>query len=97
MHRNLEDDVENLLAGKELSSSTKTYINTLITLYNGFGVDPTLAVDMLRGKMYEYERWGQETAGLIYELIIAKNYKGSYIIGNEPNIELRNGSICSGV
>jgi glucosamine--fructose-6-phosphate aminotransferase (isomerizing) len=75
-----------LLAGKELASSTKTYIITLITLYNGLGVDPTLAVEMLRGKMYEYEKWGQETAGLIYELIIAKNYKGSYIIGNGPNI-----------
>lgn len=75
-----------ILAGPEVSSSTKTYINTLITLYNGLGVDPTVAVEMLRGKMYEYERWGKETAGLIYELIIQKNYKGSYIIGNGPNI-----------
>jgi glucosamine--fructose-6-phosphate aminotransferase (isomerizing) len=75
-----------LLAGVELSSSTKTYINTLITLYNGLGVDPTIAVEALRGKMYEYEKWGNETAGLIYELIIGDNYKGSYIIGNGPNI-----------
>ncbi len=75
-----------LLAGSEVSSSTKTYINTLITLYNGLGVDPTPAVDALRGKMYEYEKWGNETAGLIYELITTNNYKGSYIIGNGPNI-----------
>lgn len=75
-----------LLAGDEVSSSTKTYINTLITLYNGLGVDPTQAVEALRGKMYEYERWGSETAGLIYELIATNKYKGSYIIGNGPNI-----------
>lgn len=75
-----------ILAGKEQSSSTKTYINTLITLYNGLGVDPTLAVEALRGKMYEYEKWGNETAGLIYELIVNDTYKGSYIIGNGPNI-----------
>lgn len=75
-----------LLAGTEISSSTKTYINTLITLYNGLGVDPSLAVNLLRGKMYEYEKWGKQTAGLIYELIIQHNYKGTYIIGNGPNI-----------
>lgn len=75
-----------ILAGKEIGSSTKTYINTLITLYNGLGVDPTPAVELLRGKMYEYEKWGQNTAGMVYELITGKNYKGSYIIGNGPNI-----------
>ena len=75
-----------LLAGSEHSSSTKTYINTLITLYNGLGVDPSPAVDALRGKMYEYEKWGNETAGIIYELIANNKYKGSYIIGNGPNI-----------
>lgn len=75
-----------LLAGSEISSSTKTYINTLITLYNGLGVDPTLAVEALRGKMYEYEKWGSETAAIIYKLIDTNNYKGSYIIGNGPNI-----------
>ena len=36
--------------------------------------------------MYEYEKWGNETAGLIYELIATNNYKGSYIIGNGPHI-----------
>lgn len=75
-----------LLAGSELSSSTKTYINTLITLYNGLGVDPTLAVDLIRGKMYEYEKWGNQTASLIYDLIRGNHYKGAYIIGNGPNI-----------
>ncbi len=75
-----------LLAGAEQSSSTKTFINTLITLYNGLEVDPSPAVDALRGKMYEYERWGEKTAGLIYELITTNHYKGCYIIGNGPNI-----------
>ncbi len=75
-----------ILAGPETSSSTKTYINTLITLYNGLGIDPTPAVEILRDKMYDYETWGKQTAELVYEIIISKNYKGTYIIGNGPNI-----------
>ena len=75
-----------ILAGKELHSSTKTYINTLITLYNGLGVDATPAVNLLRGKMYEYGKWGEEIAGMVYELMQGKDYKGCYIIGNGPNI-----------
>ncbi len=75
-----------ILAGPEIGSSTKTYINTLITLYNGLGVDPSPAVDVLRSKMFEYEKWGNETAALLYDLIISKHYKGTYIIGNGPNI-----------
>ncbi len=75
-----------LLAGVEVGSSTKTYINTLITLYNGLGVDPSPAVDVLRGKMFEFEKWGIDTAALLYDLIKSKHYKGTYIVGNGPNI-----------
>ena len=75
-----------ILAGPELGSSSKTYINTLITLYNGLGVDPTLAVNVLTENSLEYEKWGQEKAGLIYEIMQTKEYKGCYIIGNGPNI-----------
>jgi len=36
-----------LHAGDEKYSSTKTYINTLLALFKGFGFDPTKAVDLL--------------------------------------------------
>ena len=39
-----------LKAGHEAFSSTKTYINTLISLYNGHGIDPSLAVDQIVNK-----------------------------------------------
>ena len=36
-----------LLAGEELFSSSKTYINTLLALFKGFGYDPTTTVALL--------------------------------------------------
>ncbi len=75
-----------LLAGKEEYSSTKTYMNTLITLYNGLKIDPYGAVNILQDKMDIYEKWGMETAEQIYDMIVKDRYKGAYIIGNGPNI-----------
>ncbi len=75
-----------LLAGKEEHSSSKTYINTLIALYNGLGIDPWPAVKILKGNMTRYENWGRETAEQIYDMIYNDVYKGTYIIGNGPNI-----------
>ncbi len=80
------DRVFPLLAGKESYSSTKTYINTLITLYNGHGIDPLPAIKVIREKMADYEKWGSETASQIYELIFKGQYKGAFIIGNGPDM-----------
>lgn len=75
-----------LNAGPEEGSSTKTYINTLITLYNGCGMDARPAVSMLRSHMDMYESWGRETADRLYNLLQKKSLKGFYIIANGPNI-----------
>ena len=75
-----------LMAGKEDHSSTKTYINTLLTLYNGLKVDPYPAMRLLREKAAEYESWGNEMAGMLHSLISGGNYKGCYIIGSGPNL-----------
>lgn len=75
-----------LLAGKEEHSSSKTYINTLIALYNGLDIDPWPAVKVMKGNMERHERWGRETAEQIYDMIYNGVYKGTYIIGNGPNI-----------
>ena len=79
-----------LMAGKEEYSSTKTYMNTLITLYNGLKIDPYDAVNMLESKMESYEKWGMETAESIYDMIEKDRYKGAYIIGNGPILPLPN-------
>ncbi|MBX9852506.1 MAG: hypothetical protein K2X86_12215 [Cytophagaceae bacterium] len=75
-----------LNAGTEEGSSTKTYINTLITLYNGFGIDTRPAINMLKQHIGTYEAWGRETADRLYNLLQKKALKGFYIIANGPNI-----------
>jgi glucosamine--fructose-6-phosphate aminotransferase (isomerizing) len=75
-----------LNAGPEEGSSTKTYINTLITLYNGCGMDVKPALNMLKSNMEVYEAWGKETADRLYYLLKNKGLKGFYIIANGPNI-----------
>ncbi len=75
-----------LKAGSEAFSSTKTYINTLIALYNGHKIDPSPAVDKLMTNMKDYERWGKEAAEVLFKLITDGRYKGFYVIGNGPNL-----------
>jgi glucosamine--fructose-6-phosphate aminotransferase (isomerizing) len=75
-----------LKAGEESYSSTKTYINTLIALYNGHKIDPGIAVDKLVTKMRDYELWGKEAAERLFKIIVDGTYKGFYIIGNGPNL-----------
>lgn len=75
-----------LNAGPEEGSSTKTYINTLITLYNGCGIDTRPALQALRDNIKTYEAWGRETAERLYNLLQKNPPKGFYIISNGPNI-----------
>jgi glutamine---fructose-6-phosphate transaminase (isomerizing) len=75
-----------LNAGPEEGSSTKTYINTLIALYNGCGMDTRPAINMLKSNMHNYEAWGRDTADRLFNLLQQKNIRGFYIIANGPNI-----------
>ena len=75
-----------LMAGPEEGSSTKTYINTLIALYNGCGMDTRPAVNMLKSHLSFYEAWGRETADRLYNLLQKNPLRGFYIIANGPNI-----------
>ncbi|NDP20056.1 MAG: hypothetical protein GZ091_03090 [Paludibacter sp.] len=75
-----------LLAGDELYSSSKTYINTLLALFKGFGMDATDAIALLEKKMPEYDKKGEEMANQVFELISNKPIHGIYIIGSGPNI-----------
>ncbi len=78
--------VIDLLAGDEQYSSSKTYINTLLALFKGFGFNAKAAIDLLTRQMPVYEEKGKQMAAAIYELITAKNIHGIYIIGSGPNI-----------
>ncbi|MGF1638882.1 MAG: SIS domain-containing protein [Cyclobacteriaceae bacterium] len=84
--------VVDIMAGPERHSSTKTYINTLITLYRGHKLDPGKAVEALEQNINKYEDWGAESAEKIYQLINKREQKGLFIIGNGPNIATANQS-----
>jgi glucosamine--fructose-6-phosphate aminotransferase (isomerizing) len=75
-----------LLAGDEKYSSSKTYINTLLALFRGFGIKPGTAVGLLKEKIDEYRETGEKIADEIYTLITGKNVHGIYVIGSGPNI-----------
>lgn len=75
-----------LMAGDEQYSSSKTYINTLLALFKGFGFNINKAVELMINKMPVYERMGLNMANEVYELITKRKIHGIYIIGNGPNI-----------
>jgi len=75
-----------LMAGDEQYSSSKTYINTLLALFKGFGFDATNAIEILKKKMADYEIKGKEMADQVFELISSKEIHGIYILGSGPNI-----------
>jgi len=75
-----------LFAGEEQYSSSKTYINTLLALFKGFGFDTKKAVDLLVGKMAVYQQLGKQMANDVFSLIATKNLNGIYILGSGPNI-----------
>lgn len=80
------DQTINLMAGDEQYSSSKTYINTLLALFKGFGMDCQNAVDILVKNRQKYELLGQRMATKIFELISNQKIHGIYIIGSGPNI-----------
>lgn len=75
-----------LLAGDEQYSSSKTYINTLLSLFKGFGFHPEKAVELLVKNMPAYEQLGERMAREVFELISKQKIHGIYILGSGPNI-----------
>ncbi len=75
-----------LLAGDEQYSSSKTYINTLIALFKGFGMDCQEALDVMVKNMPKYQQLGEQMANEVFELISTKKIHGIYIVGSGPNI-----------
>ena len=75
-----------LLAGEEKYSSSKTYINTLLVLFRGFGFDVQAAVKLMVDKMPDYEQQGKALAEAVFEWIDHPKITSLYITGNGPNI-----------
>jgi glucosamine--fructose-6-phosphate aminotransferase (isomerizing) len=75
-----------LNAGREDYSSTKTYINTLVVLYNGFGIDIRPALENLDAGIEMYREWGEKTAVELAGLFRNEKINGICFVGSGPNI-----------
>jgi glucosamine--fructose-6-phosphate aminotransferase (isomerizing) len=78
-------EVVRVHSGPEHYSSTKSYINTLIALYVGLGIDPSSAVEQLQSNFRAYQKSGQEHAASIALYMRQYSTKGLYVIGSGPN------------
>ncbi len=78
--------VISLFAGIEQYSSSKTYINTLLALFRGFGFNDQDAAVLLSDKIRDYDNLGRKMASGIFNEITRKKVHGIYIIGNGPNV-----------
>ena len=83
--RNVQQVVP-LLAGEEKYSSSKTYVNTLLALFKGFGYNIKPVTTLLRNKMSSYDALGRSMAHELYEMITHQPFVGTYILGTGSDI-----------
>ena len=74
-----------IYAGVEHHSSTKTFINTLIALYLGHGLDVKDILDSIERRFSEFELIGKSIGSALYGSIRKKRAK-CVILGSGPNI-----------
>ena len=74
-----------LYAGDEKSAATKTYINTLITLYSGFEIDPYPAIARMEKDFVTWQNSAKKEAKNLYKYIKNRKISGYYVLGSGPN------------
>lgn len=74
-----------IFAGKELFSSTKTFVNTLVALYLGHGFDIKNIIETVDRRYQEFETLGYSIGELLYKRI-KKQKARCFILGSGPNI-----------
>ena len=84
-HKNCSKQVL-LYSGEEQSIPSKTYLNTLLVLYLGFGFDPREVIQVYKTRMSYFEQVGTELGELIRKNIRGWRKKCVYVLGNGPNI-----------
>lgn len=79
-----------LYSGDENTVTAKTYINTLVILYLGFGFDPHEAIVALKDHIVHFEQIGEQMGELIRSKLRWRKKGPIYILGNGPNIATAN-------
>jgi glucosamine--fructose-6-phosphate aminotransferase (isomerizing) len=74
-----------LHAGPEWFSSTKTFVNTLITLYLGHGFDVRNVLDRMANRFPEFEAIGHSLGESLFNNV-RKQKSMCFILGSGPNI-----------
>lgn len=75
-----------LLAGEEFFSSSKTFVNTLLALFKGFGFDASGTIELLKNNFQDYIKKGEEMADVVFEQLKQNYIHGIYILGSGPNV-----------
>ncbi|MBA4053669.1 MAG: hypothetical protein C0490_03055 [Marivirga sp.] len=78
--------VISIMAGEELYSSSKTYTNTLLCLFKGFGMDASGLLQQISDNMDSYQHVGEGLAQEVFDLFQSRPIHGVYITGSGPNI-----------
>ena len=73
-------------AGEEQYSSSKTYVNTLIALFKGFGFSPASSVERIARDMERYRQTGEQLAEAVFAVLSQHSIHGMYVTGSGPNI-----------
>jgi glutamine---fructose-6-phosphate transaminase (isomerizing) len=74
-----------IMAGEENYSSSKTFVNTLLALYKGFGMDVSHVVNLLQTNFERYRKIGEDMANQVYNWLQEGSIHGIYVIGSGPN------------
>ena len=82
----VEGRVVPLHSGVERYSSTKSYVNTLLVLYQGLGIDPADAVQRLTTDFEQIDQTAKDQAAQIAAYLAEHQVTGLYVIGSGPNI-----------
>jgi glucosamine--fructose-6-phosphate aminotransferase (isomerizing) len=84
-HQNTQKVID-IWAGTEHFSSSKTYINTLLTLYLGHGIDAEKAVESITKRFDFFQELGNFLGKKVFKQLNRKTLTGLYILGSGPNI-----------
>ncbi len=84
-HKNCTKQVV-LYSGEENRIPSKTYLNTLMVLYMGFGFDPREVLSVYKDQMNHFEQVGCEMGELIRKSRRGWRKRAIYVLGNGPNI-----------
>lgn len=77
--------ITDIMAGEENYSSSKTFVNTLLALYKGFGMDVGQVVNLIESNFAQYRNKGESMANQVYNWLKEGSIHGIYVIGSGPN------------